>query len=98
MADRRHLADMLWHYHFFVEAEGWLQPAFMQEINAAGDVSGDEQGIALGLLESLRGRSNVESIDDLRDILRDHYSDHASAVHRGPTEQESRGLEETCRD
>ncbi len=96
MNAKRRLADMLWHYHFLVEAEGWSKPAFMEEVKAAGYVSPDEEGIVLGLLEGLPKGSHVESIDDLRDILRDHYlKTGPNVIHLGPTEQEKGEMEET---
>jgi hypothetical protein len=70
--DRR-LADMLYHYHFLVAEEGWTSPAFMQEIKSAGYLSPDQDGIVLAILEHLPEGSYVESIDDLREILQEHY-------------------------
>lgn len=96
MNTNRRRADMLWHYHFLVEAEGWLVPAFVQEVKDAGYLSPDEEGIVLGILETLPKGSQVESIDDLREILRDHCSiTDGYAIRRGPTEQEKSKMDET---
>jgi hypothetical protein len=95
MKAKRRLADMLWHYHFLVEVEGWSKPAFMEEVKSAEYASHDEEGILLALLESLPKGSHIESIDDLRAILRDHYSiTNSDAIHQGPTEEQKNEMEQ----
>jgi len=94
MKTNRRLADMLWHYHFLVAEEGWTSPVFMQEIKSAGYLSPDEDGIVLAILDYLPKDSRVESIDDLREILQDHYgiTDY-EAISPDATEQEKIQME-----
>jgi len=66
----------------------------MQEIKSAGYLSPDEDGIVLAILDYLPKDSRVESIDDLREILQEHYgiTDY-EAISRDATEQEKIQME-----
>ena len=73
MSTPRRLVDMLEDYCRLVHGEAWTSPEFIQHLKNAGYRSATAEGILLTMLDTLPEVARIGSIDDLQQVLDEHY-------------------------